>query len=84
MDKGVDENGLCEAWVSSAFNAMILGFGETGREVMGFLYEHGAFVDKDFKKSPFSCVAVDRQMGMIEQAYRKSFPGMNESVGITF
>ena len=84
VDKGVDENGLCEAWVSSAFNAMILGFGETGREVMGFLYEHGAFVDKDFKKSPFSCVAVDRQMGMIEQAYRKSFPGMNESVGITF
>ena len=84
VDKGVDENGLREGWVSSAFNAMILGFGETGREVLGFLFEHGAFVDKDFKKSPFSCVAVDRQMGLIEQAYGKSFPGMNETVGITF
>ena len=84
VDKGIDEKGLREGWVSSTFNAMILGFGETGREMLGFLYEHGAFVDKEFKKSPFSCVVVDRQMDMIEQAYRKSFPGMSESAGITF
>ncbi len=84
VDKGVDAKGFREGWVSSPFNAMILGFGETGREVLGFLYEHGAFVGQDFKKSPFSCVVVDRQMGVFEQAYRKSFPGMNESVGITF
>ena len=84
VDKGVDENGLREGWVSSAFNATILGFGETGREVLGFLYEHGAFVDKESKKSPFSCVVVDRQMDMIKQAYSQSFPGMNESVGVTF
>ena len=29
-------------------------------------------------------VVVDRQMDMIKQAYSKSFPGMNESVGISF
>ena len=84
VDKGVDENGLQEGWVCSDFNAMILGFGETGREVLGFLFEHGAFVDKDFKKSPFSCLVVDRQMENIELAYQKSFPGMNENVGIMF
>ena len=84
VEKGVNEKGLREGWVSSAFNAMILGFGETGREVLGFLYEHGAFVDKDYKKSPFSCVVIDRQMENIEHPYRNSFPGMNESVGIRF
>lgn len=84
VDKGTDAKGYREGWVSSPFNAMILGFGETGREVLGYLYEHGAFVGKDFKKSPFSCVVADRQMGQFEQAYRTSFPGMNESVGITF
>ena len=84
VDKGVDENGYREGWVSSEFNAMVLGFGETGREVLGFLYEHGAFVGEDFKKSPFSCVVMDRLMGNFEQAYRKSFPGMNEAAGISF
>ena len=84
VDKGLDDKGLREGWVSSAFHAMILGFGETGREALGFLYEHGAFVDKDFRKSPFSCLVMDRMMGSVEQGYRTRFPGMNESVGITF
>ena len=84
MDKGLNENGLQEGWVSSAFNAMILGFGEIGRKVLGLLYEHGAFIDKDFNKSPFSCVVVDRQMENIEPDYKKSFPGLNEKAGITF
>lgn len=84
VDKGVDDAGRLEGWVSSPFNAMILGFGEMGREALGFLYEHAGFVDKDYKKSPFSCVVVDRQMATIESLYHNSFPGMNESVGITF
>ncbi|MBO7049025.1 MAG: hypothetical protein J6W42_00230 [Bacteroidaceae bacterium] len=84
VEKGIDKNGYREGWVDSAFNSMILGFGETGREALGFLYEHAAFVDRDFKRSPFSCVVMDRQMGKLEQAYRKSFPGMNESVGVFF
>lgn len=84
VDKGLNEDGLQEGWVSSAFNAMILGFGEIGRKVLGLLYEHGAFIDKDFNKSPFSCVVVDRQMENIEPDYKKSFPGLNEKAGITF
>ena len=84
VDKGVNAQGFREGWVSTPFNAMILGFGETGREVLGFLYEHGAFVGQDYRKSPFSCVVIDRKMDLFEQAYRKSFPSMNESVGITF
>jgi len=84
VDKGTDAKGFREGWVSSPFNAMILGFGETGREALGFLYEYGAFVDKDFKKSPFSCVVFDRLMGQYEQAYRKRFPGMDEAAGIRF
>lgn len=84
VDKGLDSKGHREGWVSSPFNAMILGFGETGREALGFLYEYGAFVGKDYRKSPFTCAVFDRQMGLVEQAYRKSFPGMSENVGISF
>ena len=84
VDKGTDAEGRLEGWVSSPFNAMILGFGEAGREALGFLYEYGAFVDRDFQRSPFSCVVMDRQMDTSAQAYRKSFPGMNENAGIVY
>lgn len=82
VEKGTDSEGRREGWVSTPFNAMILGFGETGREVLGFLYEQGAFVDKNFKKSPFSCVVMDHQKSNLEQ--RKNFPGMNEANGVTY
>ena len=84
VDKGIDKQGRKEGWVSSAFNAMILGFGETGREVLGFVFEHAAFVGQDEKKSPFSCVVMDRNMDNLEQAYQKKAPGMNEDAGISY
>lgn len=84
VDKGTDKKGLLEGWVSSDFNAMILGFGETGREMLGFLYEYGAFVDSNFRKSPFSCVVIDKKMDSLEETYRKSVPGINETTGVTF
>ena len=84
MCKGVDAEGRLEGWVGSEFNALVLGFGETGREVLGFLYEYGAFVDKDFNKSVFSCVVMDSKMDHFEHAYVKSFPGMNRDAGIVY
>lgn len=84
VDKGTDNNGLMEGWVSSEFNSIILGFGETGREALGFLYEYGAFVNRDYVKSPFSCMVMDRRMRQLENDYCKSFPGMNKAAGVTF
>jgi hypothetical protein len=48
--------------VSSPFAAMVVGFGGTGLEAFKFLYEYSAFVDKDGKKTPFKCYAIDRKM----------------------
>lgn len=84
VDKGTDEQGRKEGWVSSAFNSMILGFGETGREALGLIFEHAAFVGKDGKKSPFTCMVMDSNMDNLEQAYRKKAPGMNAATGITY
>ena len=52
-------------YVESAFNSAIIGFGETGKEALKFLYEFGAFADKDNKKSPFTCHVFD---GNLKQA----------------
>ena len=84
VDKGTDAEGRCEAWVKSPFHAAILGFGETGREALAFLYEHGSFIGQDFQRSGFSCAVYDEHMESLEQAYLRRFPGMNAKAGIEF
>lgn len=46
-------------YVKSDFNCAVLGFGETGREAVKFLYEFGAFPDMNNHKSPFKCHIFD-------------------------
>ena len=56
-----------DATVSSAFNALVVGFGEVGLDAVRFLYEFGAFVkrgstDKKVERSDFHCDVVDKVM----------------------
>lgn len=51
-----------DATIDTPFNAMIVGFGETGQEALRFLYEFGAFVDSSKHKSEFHCTIFDRYM----------------------
>lgn len=62
--------------VSSPFDSLVIGFGETGQEATKFLYEYGAFVDCHSMKeddylgnpashvyrSPFHCHIIDTNM----------------------
>ena len=81
VQKGTGANGLQEGWIGSPFNAMVAGFGQTGREALGFLYEQGAFVGQDFRKSPFSCTVA--APGPFED-YRHNFPGLCEAAGVEY
>ena len=49
-------------YVTSAFNCAIIGFGETGKESLKFLYEFGAFANKDNGKAPFKCHIFDNNL----------------------
>ena len=56
-----------DATVSSAFNALVVGFGQVGLDVVRFLYEFGAFVKtgstpKKVIRSDFHCDVVDKNM----------------------
>ena len=59
VDVATDSEGKCLGYVESDFNCAVLGFGETGREAVKFLYEFGAFPDKINYKSPFKCHIFD-------------------------
>ena len=47
-------------YVTSDFNCAVIGFGETGKEALKFLYEYGAFPSENKKKSPFKCHIFDK------------------------
>ena len=66
--------------VTSNFVSLVMGFGETGQEAVDFLYEYGAFVDKnatqdDSKRSPFKCYVLDNEMKKLEGHYISERPG---------
>ena len=46
-------------YVESSFNCAVIGFGETGKEAMKFLYEFGAFPTATNGKAPFKCHIFD-------------------------
>ena len=54
-----DVSGQRLGYVTSSFNCAVIGFGETGKEAFKFLYEFGAFPDKDNAKAPFMCHIFD-------------------------
>lgn len=64
--------------VTSPFTSLIIGFGETGKDALRFLYEFGAFVDSDNSdgthRSKFNCHIVDKQLNSIIGPFRNSSP----------
>lgn len=72
--------------VTSAFNSMVIGFGETGRDAVRFLYEFAAFVgndvakedtvDKAVNRSLFHCYIVDKDVERHEGQFRANAPAI--------
>jgi len=77
VDIAEDENGRRLGYVQSPFNALLLGFGQTGQEAMSFLYEFGAFPQKNKERGEFHCLAYDMRMGEIEGHYLATHPALD-------
>lgn len=65
------------ATVCSPFRCMIVGFGETGEEALKFLYEFGAFVDKNGRKTPFICTVVDPKATALKENFMSKNSSLN-------
>lgn len=66
-------------YVTSSFNCAIIGFGETGKEAMKFLYEFGAFPDKNSGKAPFKCHIFDNQIEKSADGLELDIEGLRSS-----
>lgn len=74
------ENGV----VTSAFNSLIIGFGETGQDCLRFLYEDGAFLGPDGRRSPFHCTVMDARMDEIKGTYLMKTPALKNTDLVDF
>lgn len=67
--------------VSSPLECLVVGFGETGQEVVKFLYEFGAFVSSSSsaghsERTPFHCYVIDKDMEMLEGQFISEIPAV--------
>lgn len=83
-DHGVEENRNAGYIDSEAFNSVILGFGETGQYALAFLYEYGAFVNKNREKVPFKCHIYDERIKEISHGFEVRHPGYDFAKEITW
>lgn len=66
------------ATVSGEFNALLVGLGETGRDVYRFLYEFGALPTKNHQLLPLNIYAVDKNMDKIVGAFLHKMPAIDK------
>lgn len=65
--------------VKSEFTSLIIGFGETGRDALRFLYEYGAFLNASENKSErsaFKCHAIDSKMSNLAPHFIANHPAI--------
>lgn len=70
--------------VNSEFNALIVGFGETGKEALSFLYEFGAFVNDNQVRSPFCCHIADPNSSISQSEFYMKRPALKGNKSIVF
>jgi hypothetical protein len=70
-----------DATVSSPFNALVIGFGEVGIDIVSFLYEFGAFVKHknqagNVERSEFCCHVVDKNINNLAGTFTANAPAI--------
>ncbi len=64
--------------VSSQFDALIIGFGETGRDVFKFIYESSAFLGPDGNPSPRRINIVDPKLSLMKSRFLNAAPALKD------
>lgn len=68
---------------SPSFNALIIGFNETGQEAFKFLYEFASFVDTNDGKVPFRCTAIDKAINTISGHFQDNIKSVIDDKELT-
>lgn len=72
----------CRGVATTPFTALIVGFGQTGRDALRFLYEFGHFPTGEEVEKGFECYVCDKKMTSIKGRFLMQTPALagNETV----
>lgn len=79
VDIDLDEN---PGTIKSSFNSLIIGFGETGRDIFRYLYEFGSFLssyENTKERSPFNCTVIDQYINNLKGSFISKVPALKDS-----
>lgn len=76
MNVDRDENGKALGSVSGEFNALVIGFGETGQAALKFIYEFSAAVRSDLSELPVRIYVNDSRLDGLKGQFQFSCPDM--------
>ena len=77
-------NGEPTGAVDGGFNALVIGFGETGQAVAKYLYEFSAAVGRDGKPIPTRIIINDDRMERLRGPFRFDNPAMGNSPEVVY
>lgn len=84
VDVDRDENGRSLGTVAGEFNAMIVGFGETGQAVAQFLYEFASAVRSDGTPLPVKIYVNDEKLVSLKGQFEFSHPDIGRDDMIVY
>lgn len=84
VDVAVGTAGEKLGYVTSEFHSLVLGFGNDAQAVLKFLYEFGAFPDKNGDKAVFRCDVVQRGIDNLLGEFFFRVPGFADNDEISF
>ncbi len=84
IDKEVNCFGRKTGVVTSVFNGLVLGFGDTGQEALSFLYEFSAFVGKNGERSSYHLVVMDKNMDCLKGDFLAQRPALQSNSCLEF
>ena len=70
--------------VTKPFNALVMGFGETGRSVFKFIYEFASLLDSNGKNNLFHCDIYDPNMDELKNGFYMRMPALKQKPEINF
>lgn len=67
-----------EGYVIDDFNALVIGFGEAGRDAFRFLYEFASFCDKNGNETPKTIYVADSQLHQLKADFLTAAPALKD------
>ncbi len=70
--------------VTSEFNALVIGFGETGRDTFNFLYEFSSFLGTDGELAPRTIHIMDTKLSQLKPKFINNCPALKDKSDINW